>query len=195
MTRGKSSEKSMGVRRHLRLLSWSETRRGKVCARFGGERKKACGPCWPLYLEDVANHRACRHPFATGKRNLPAGTRTWGAADHLAACTVHLQGTSGRRAQTHRCPRDSRRDAGWAPRPVAVSLRQPNQLAAPTSDQGGSALNWAASQVTVGSKLGAHRTQNRKIILRAPNFWPEHPSNKPRTKKSLSPHLPAVKSD
>lgn len=57
----------------------------KVCARFGGERKKACGPCWPLYLEDVASHRACRHPLATGKRNLPVGTRMGGAADSWAA--------------------------------------------------------------------------------------------------------------
>lgn len=91
----------------------------KVCARFGGERNKACGPCWPLYLEDVASHRACRHPLATGKRNLPVGTRMGGAADSWAP---------GLGPQS---PEDSRTRAGERTgaksQDDTSTLRQPNE--------------------------------------------------------------------
>lgn len=76
------------------------------------------------------------------------------------------------------------------------TLRQPDGPGGVHMSQGWICPKLAVSQVTVGSIFRAHRTQNRKIILGAPNFLTEQSPLQQNQNQEESFSAPlAVKSD
>jgi hypothetical protein len=66
---------------------------------LAGKERKLAVPAGLYTWEGVASHRAFRHPLATGKRNLPVGTRMGAqrtaGAPGLPTGTEHLRGSRG----------------------------------------------------------------------------------------------------
>lgn len=175
----KSREKSMAIPRGLRSLRWRDR---------GG---------WKRFALGLAGKET--------KLAVPAGLYTWRTwlATEPAAIRLQLanaicqsgpewgaQQTAGLLGWAHNRPKTSGRErTGAKSQDDTSTLRQPNE-------GGGSALRLAVSQVTVGSKFRAHRTQNRKIILGAPNFLTEQSPLQQNQNQEESFSAPlAVKSD